>query len=652
MTDTILIVQGVEEADTAASCAPDGVSVLPLGSLTDPANADRLHDVDGKQVVIITIADVTSNAIAYDAVARLGETAHLEGATAVRYCTIPDPLGRLGARPVERRRSYLENLIRHAKPRLPRRPAASRSKEPAEVPDEGFFDHNGLKVRDLYVAIVDRYPAALTREHRVALYRNGVFNTDSTALSGVVGELLDNRFRPSHRSAVEEYATGALFNEGRILPECVDVPLLNLRNGMLDLATGALKPHDPAYMSSTQLPIVWDPDATCPTYDKWIVRSVGDQVDDLEEATSTMLDPSRTPSKAVFLFGPSRSGKSTYLRLMQAVAGVENFSAVTLHQLSDNRFAAANVYLKVLNCAADLSAAHVEDMSIFKMMTGEDPIQADRKFGNQFAFVNRALFAFSANELPTVSESSNAYIERIKPFHFPHSFAGSEDPTIEARMMQELPGIVARWVRAWQRLADRGHFLATNQAVRKEFEVRSDRVRQFVTEHAEIQAVLPDGQAVSPGAEVPMSMATTQRAFAQAFNRWAKDNNAPTIGERKIKDRLTSIKGVFEVRRMPGSVRALNVTLRADADASWPAEPESDSAVPAKPAVSNPLSESRVIESANGDGGQGPLFLAHGGKCGETAGTAGDSWPDDTNCPDCRFPKDSRGHLDNCQRAA
>jgi hypothetical protein len=33
---------------------------------------------------------------------------------------------------------------------------------------------------------------------------------------------------------------------------------------------------------------------------------------------STMLDPSRTPTKAVFPFGPSRSGKSTWLRLMAA----------------------------------------------------------------------------------------------------------------------------------------------------------------------------------------------------------------------------------------------------------------------------------------------------------------------------------------------
>jgi putative DNA primase/helicase len=86
-----------------------------------------------------------------------------------------------------------------------------------------------------------------------------------------------------------------------------------------------------------------------------------------------MLDPTITPTKAVFLFGAARSGKSTYLRLLQEIAGPENYSAVTLHQLSDDRFAAANLYGKMLNVAADLPASHVEDLSTFKMMTGRRP---------------------------------------------------------------------------------------------------------------------------------------------------------------------------------------------------------------------------------------------------------------------------------------
>jgi len=118
-----------------------------------------------------------------------------------------------------------------------------------------------------------------------------------------------------------------------------------------------------------------------------------------------MLDPSTTPQKAVFLYGPSRSGKGTYLRLMNSVAGARNVSSVNLHQLVSSRFMCATVYGKILNSSGDLSAAHVEDLSTLKQMTGEYTISADLKDGGTFEFTNRALFAFAANEILTVAET-------------------------------------------------------------------------------------------------------------------------------------------------------------------------------------------------------------------------------------------------------
>ncbi|GAA0719502.1 hypothetical protein Drose_05820 [Dactylosporangium roseum] len=637
MTDeapTILVVEGVEQAKVAEECAPPGVQVLGVAGCRSWATSDSppedLSAVEGKPVVVAFAMDVAGDPQAHQAATALTDALMADGASSVRYLSLP---GRarlatvLTSRPAERRTTYLANLIAQAKPRLPRKPS-KRTDRQETAGDIGFFDHNGLLVQRLYLAIVDRYPAALTRERKVALYRSGVFHIDGTAFVGVISDLLGDRYRPGHRGAAEEFAAGQLFNISRFLPEHGDTALLNVRNGMLDLATGTLKPHDPIYLSGTQLPIEWNPDAKCPTYDRWLAEAIGDQVNDLEESTSTMLDPSRTPTKAVFLFGPSRSGKSTYLRLMQKIAGDENYSAVTLHQLSENRFAAANLYGKILNCAADLSSAHVEDMSVFKMLTGEDPVQADRKFGSQFAFVNRALFAFSANELPTVGESSSAYVERIKPFGFLKSFAGREDPTIEAKMIaEELPGILVRWVTAWQRMTARGGYLKTDPQIRREFEVRSDRVRQFVAEQCKVQAVTPDGSAVIAGTELPGSLTITKRAFAQAFNRWAEQQQAKPMGERKVIDRVTSINGVFEVRRTPGSIRALNITLRTETDEKWPTEAPDDDLAPAVPAVSertvpNP-GKTRDVEGTDGDV-QGVLYLAHGGEYGDSAGTAGE----------------------------
>jgi phage/plasmid-associated DNA primase len=109
---------------------------------------------------------------------------------------------------------------------------------------------------------------------------------------------------------------------------------------------------------------------------------------------------------------------------MNSVAGARKVSSVSLHQLVSSRFMCATAYGKILNSSGDLSAAHVEDVSTLKQMTGEYTISADLKYGGTFEFTNRALFAFAANEILSVAKNSRAFKERIKPFRFDRSFAG------------------------------------------------------------------------------------------------------------------------------------------------------------------------------------------------------------------------------------
>ena len=362
-------------------------------------------------------------------------------------------------------------------------------------------------------------------------------------------------------------------------------PLLNCTNGMVDLRTGELLPHSPEHMSYVQVTAAYEPDTATPNYDAWLREAlrqegatdaeVAAMVDDIEETAGTMLDPSRTPSKTLFLFGPSRSGKSTFLRLLRAVAGARNTSAVTLHNLATDQFAAANLYGKMLNVAADLSNKHVEDLSLFKMITGEDVVQANRKYGNQFEFTNQCLVAFSANELPTVSEASRAYAERMKPFNFPNSFAGREDKTLEDKLMSELPGILARWVKAYGRFLARGGYGKTDAATQANFEAKSDRVVQFFQDMCSVAPA-------TYGQKMDAATATGRRDVAVAFNAWAERNGGSKMGERAFFNRFAQMDGITEVRVGKGS-RAFNVVVaKADED-TWAAEDAEPTADPIAP---------------------------------------------------------------------
>jgi P4 family phage/plasmid primase-like protien len=569
----ILIVEGSKQCLVAAAYAPPEYNVFGIagcyGWLSDGSPIADLRVVKGRDTTICFDADATSNPEVYEAGVRLAEALKPEGCGEIKWLRLPAGKSAglddvLAKRAPEHRAEYLAALISDAKDKIADK--LPRAKKKVKTgPGAEYFDDGAFLVEKLTRKVIEVAPAALTPERKIAMYVNGVYQTDGLGFSRVVAREMGDTFRPFYRAACEEFASGLLDEERRYLPERVEAPLLNLTNGMLNLLTGELLPHSPNYMSGVQLPVAWEPEATCPSYEKWLGEVVPDQIQDLEETCSMMLDPSRTPTKACFLYGPSRSGKSTWLRLLLALVG-RHYSAVTLHQLSNDKFAAANIWGAVLNAAADLSSAHVDDLSIFKMLTGEDKITANRKYGHQFSFTNRALFAFSANELPTVGESSRAYSERIKPFKFGVSFAGHEDPAIERAMLTELPGILSRLVRAWQRRTARGTYLDTAAEIRADFEQRSDRVRLWVAERCRIIRRRPDGEPLVASCLLPFDQMNTKRHLARLFNDWAQEQggSAMRMGERKVIERLTSIDGVIEVRCEGTKAKGLNVVLRSD----------------------------------------------------------------------------------------
>jgi len=508
--DPYLFVEGSKQGVSAAAWAPDGWGVVAVPGCNNWVGTD-LTWADGRKVIILFDADFTSNRGVYDAALGLKEALEVEGADEILFARLAGAQAKeglddvLGRRPKDRRTSYIERIADLATDKIGKAP-------PRRNASKYFGDNNAFLAKDASLAVLDNQPAALAAGGMIALYRDGVYRIDQNKepLLEKVTAMLGNDYRPQWRATIEEFLTGELFGKGMVLPDRMTEPVLNTANCMVDLSSGEQMDHDPNFLSSLQIPVMWIPDATCPTYEAWLEQVAGDQGWALEEIAATMLDPSRTPQKAAFLFGPTKSGKSTFLRLMQAIAGRKNMSAVSLHQLAENKFMGAELYGRMLNVCADLSAAHVSDTSLFKMLTGEDPVQADRKYGKTFSFTNRALFAFSANEIPTVSETSRAYVQRVAPFRFDKSFAGREDPRIEETMLRdELPGILLRWVGAWRRFTARGTYRPTDPDVMHEFETSSDRVSRWVALRCDVH---PEsvGKTVGPGLVIRLRSAVAQ----------------------------------------------------------------------------------------------------------------------------------------------
>lgn len=551
----ILVEGSCQTVAAAAYAGPDDWVIGMFGCYgwsADGAAIPDLWALQGRRVFVAMDGDMWTNPDVWHAGVRLlGELRNV-GADDVRWVKMsngaksPGLDDVLAKQPDERRAVYLDNLVTAAitekfpKSRTPR----------ADEPAAEFFDDHGLKVATTVRAVRARQPVALTAEAaRVACYAEGRFRVDTSSFTAAMFQLLGERYRNDHRANTETALASQLAGEGLILPESPvpgSRPLVNVRNGMLDLNTAQLLPHDPRYLSSFQLPVHWDPRAACPTYDRWIADVLPEQGRQLEELMWSMLDSSAIPTKAGFLYGPTRSGKGTFLRIASAVAGSENTSNVTLHQLCTDQFAAANLYGKQLNAAGDLSAAHIGDVSVFKQLTGEDQITANRKYGSQFNFRNQALFLFAANEIPSVSERSNAYLNRMVPFYFGESFDGAEDPALERAMMVELPGILRRWVIAGLELLARGRRLEGPAHVTRHFSESSDRVRRFISEECKV---------FDPAEQ----KGSTVKDLYAAFKWWASEQGGGAMNRSHFAERLLADDRVREVRVLPHRTRGVNV---------------------------------------------------------------------------------------------
>lgn len=593
---TVYLVEGFKKGLAAAAtlglAGDTDTWVVALPSCTSWSTGEWSPDpaltgfVEGREVVVFLDADAASNPDVYAGGERLHSA--LDGAAeSIRFAQVPGG-GKNGlddfltVLDTDKRPGALERLVKKSilgKP-APKRPAEKKKKD-SEGTDDGWMFTESGKLRPDTIArhILVEFPVAATASHELAVYDNGVYTRHPAAVKALVGGLLKDQYNTGNLTNITGRLEGLCFEEHRVLPDRASEPLLNCKNGMLDLRTLELRPHDPKYLSARQIPIAWDPDATCPTYDAWLQDRVGKaQVPVVNEAISQFLDPSRTPSKALFLFGPSRSGKSTILRLAtELVGGEESVSGVSLQDLGDDHFAAAELFGKPINVCADLPRNHVSDVSVFKRVTGDDPITANKKYGAMFTFRSNSLFLLSTNTIPTVAgDDISAYLNRVVPVVFPKTYAGREDSSIEDSMMKELPGILATWVRARRAHMERsGQWTPPHPAVWERFSGSVDRVAQFLSTCCDVGgATFPHNPIATPGvSSVPRGRAVWfpgQRAtltqLHSAFLDWSL--GGADMAFESFKERLLNAPGVRnkvrDAARSGG--RTTNVVIRARDD--------------------------------------------------------------------------------------
>ena len=321
--------------------------------------------------------------------------------------------------------------------------------------------------------------------------------------------------------------------------------LVNVENGILDLRTRVLMPHDPKYMMTRVFGASYNPNATCPRFVSFMEDALPDE--EMRTYVQRALGYSLlgdVDQRAMFLvYGPSGTGKSTLMETMRAVFGdygttappgafrEHRDSAPTndLHGLRGRRFVTTSETAETTNFNEDL----------LKRLTGQDSIMSRELYQRNQEWVPECVLWLATNHPPKFTSDDDAIWRRAKLIPFMTQFLGPEQVMGMARnhLIPEADGILNWLLDGLQEFLEYG--LMEPEEVgqhAQEQRVQSDSAARFLEEKTLDGILLPgDGKQIK------------QSELFAMYVEWARQNGERSLGRRRFTNRLISFAHLDQV---------------------------------------------------------------------------------------------------------
>lgn len=266
---------------------------------------------------------------------------------------------------------------------------------------------------------------------------------------------------------------------------------INLNNGMYNLTTKQLEPHDPDLYFTHCLDFDYDENADCPTFRQYLNTSLVDRYGETDWQLVMLMKQAlaysmtaRTDLKASFwLVGKPDSGKSTFIAFLRLFMGSLH-TTVDLNQLATNKYLLSGIAGKRVVTFTEASSSSILPEGIYKAMVGgSDEIYADVKHKDAIAFKPVAKFWWAMNEMPRITDRSAATFNRLHIIPFNRSIPKKQRiPNLEHLLYQERSGIFNEILSAYGRLVNGGRFEVCEQseAIREQYQLENDTEAIFV----------------------------------------------------------------------------------------------------------------------------------------------------------------------------
>lgn len=345
--------------------------------------------------------------------------------------------------------------------------------------------------------------------------------------------------------------------------------LINTQNGIVDLRTRELMPHDPKYLFTKITKVEYQPAKGCPKFLEFIdgINKVGAEWGDyLLDQVSYALTGDISLTRSHWWVGGGANGKSTLTNVLTHVMGsfAHTVNINTFMRSRDHGVGSATPELDNLRgvrmlFSTEMTKGSQLDEGAFKSLISTDPIPSRRLYASKVDQI-RPVFKFFPffNDMPIIAGTDNGTWRRIAKMDFLADFAGADRDKrvmgLEDTLKKEDEGIFAL-------LVDRCHDLLRTskqddgsyrinlpipecvQGATGNYRESLDPVAEFIMSH-----LIKDEDLVSKGAggfipNVVMSI---------AFEYYRATNGKPKMSGVTLRDELK--KHLHHTRATSGMV--------------------------------------------------------------------------------------------------
>lgn len=225
--------------------------------------------------------------------------------------------------------------------------------------------------------------------------------------------------------------------------------LLNVQNGVVDLRTGELHPHDSSLLFTQKINVPYLPGFRSDTVEKFFRSVVPDDATRaaLLRFLGYCLTGECSEEQALFIWGKGGNGKGTLTNMLMNLFGdfacAFPIKAVLKNPFEQGADAATPAFSMLqwarLAIAEEIPAGAVLDFAKFKLITGRDPIPVRPLYG-EYSVIKRPTHTmiFSGNYLPELKDPNDTGIQRrLLNINFDQDFTQNPDVHLKDRLVEE-----------------------------------------------------------------------------------------------------------------------------------------------------------------------------------------------------------------------